>query len=103
MLDTERIVGFQWDAGNRGKNQKHGVTDAEAEQLFFQPGLLVATDTGHSAMEPRCHALGITLSGRQLHVTFTLREQGSLIRVISARDMHRKERMVYEAHLKTHS
>lgn len=29
-------------------------------------------------------------------ITFTLRQSGTLIRVISARDMHRKERAVYE-------
>jgi len=44
----------------------------------------------------RYHALGRTLEERRLHITFTLREDGLLIRVISARDMHRKERSVYE-------
>jgi len=43
----------------------------------------------------RYHALGMTHAGR-LHITFTLREDGTLIRVISARDMHRKERSIYE-------
>jgi hypothetical protein len=37
-----------------------------------------------------------TIDGRRLHVTFTLRDGGKLIRVISARDMHRKERAHYE-------
>jgi uncharacterized DUF497 family protein len=32
---------------------------------------------------------------RLLHVSFTLRANGTRIRVISARDMHRKERKVY--------
>lgn len=33
--------------------------------------------------------------GRLLHITFTLRDDGALIRVISARDMSRKERTLY--------
>jgi uncharacterized protein len=31
-----------------------------------------------------------------LHISFTLRQSGTWIRVISARDMHRKERVIYE-------
>jgi uncharacterized DUF497 family protein len=46
-------------------------------------------------MEPRFHALGATNEGRLLHITFTLRRDDTLIRVISTRDMHRKERAVY--------
>lgn len=96
MLELESATGFQWDAGNAGKHRKHDVTDAEAEQVFFCPDLLVATDVRHSDVEPRFHALGETLSGKKLHVTFTLRAEGALIRVISARAMSRKERTVYE-------
>lgn len=97
MRELENVSGFQWDAGNSSKNRKHGVTDAEAEQVFFCPALLVAPDAGHSETEPRFHALGETLMGRKLHVTFTLRAQSSVIRVISARAMSRKERALYEA------
>ena len=50
----------------------------------------------HSQYEPRYHALGVTDDFRPLHVTFTLREDGTLIRIISARAMHRKERTLYE-------
>jgi len=53
-------------------------------------------DAVHSQKEPRLHALGRTDEGRALHITFTLRQSGLLIRVISARDMHRKERVIYE-------
>jgi uncharacterized DUF497 family protein len=52
-------------------------------------------DHRRSDTEQRFHALGKTQDGRLLHVTFTLRDGGKLIRVISARDMHRKERMFY--------
>ena len=96
MVDLNRIVGFDWDAGNARKNEKHGVSSAEAEQAFFNTPLLMIEDTKHSAPEPRFHALGKTDVGRRLHITFTLRSAGQTIRVISARDMHRKERTIYE-------
>ena len=97
MIEFERLIGFQWDAGNARKSaDKHGVSQAEAEQVFFNEPLLVAGDIGHSRSEPRYHALGVTQAGRRLHVTFTLREQNTRIRVISARDMHRKERARYD-------
>lgn len=95
-MDLARIVGFDWDDGNARKNERHGVTQVEAEDLFFDPRLLVAPDPGHSAAEPRFHALGATSKGRRLHVTFTLRFEGTMIRVISARAMHRRERTRYE-------
>ena len=96
MIDLFSIVGFEWDAGNERKNDKHGVSMAEAEQVFFNAPLLLLDDVAHSQSEVRLHALGQTDGGRPLHITFTLRRSGELIRVISARDMHRKERSVYE-------
>ncbi len=96
MIDLSTILGFEWDAGNARKNEKHGVSTAEAEQIFFNAPLLLLDDVAHSQAEARFHALGQTDDGRLLHITFTLRRSGELIRVISARDMHRKERSVYD-------
>ena len=96
MFDLTRVEGFDWDPGNSRKSvEKHAVTQAEAEQVFFCLKVLVLADIRHSLGEVRYHALGVTDDGRHLHVTFTLRGGGRLIRVISARDMHRKERAVY--------
>ena len=97
MIDVGRIEGFEWDDGNARKSaDKHGVTQAEAEQAFLNEPLIVAEDAPHSRAEARFHALGRTDAGRLLHVTFTLRHGGAKIRVISARDMSRKERTRYE-------
>jgi uncharacterized DUF497 family protein len=96
MTDLTNVIGFEWDEGNARKNEQHGVSMAEAEQVFFNSPLLVLPDAKHSEIEPRFHALGKTHEGRQLHISFTLRDAGQLIRLISARDMHRKERTVYE-------
>jgi hypothetical protein len=96
-------TGFDWDEGNARKNEKHGVSKSEVEQVFLNAPLLVADDAKHSQREPRFHALGQTDQKRRLHVTFTERENGTLIRPISARDMSRKERAVYEQATETHS
>jgi uncharacterized protein len=96
MIDFTKIIEFDWDKGNVRKNDKHGVSMAEAEQVFFNEPLLVIEDTKHSQGECRFHALGKTNEDRPLHITFTLRNAGESIRVISARDMHKKERKIYE-------
>ncbi len=97
MIRWAQVSGFDWDAGNARKNDdKHGVSQSEAEQCFFNQPLLIVEHQRHSQVESRFHALGRTNEGRRLHLTFTLRQNGRLIRVISARDMHRKERGIYE-------
>jgi uncharacterized DUF497 family protein len=97
MLNFSRIEGFDWDEGNSRKNvEKHDVSQAEAEQIFFNDPLLIVEDVSHSVREMRLHALGRTDTGRLLHISFTVRGDGRLIRVISARAMHRKERVHYE-------
>jgi len=97
MKAIEQISGFEWDAGNERKNaEKHDVTMGEAEEVFFNQPLLVLPDRDHSQLERRFHALGKTDGNRMLHITFTLRGEGTLIRVISARDMHKRERSIYE-------
>lgn len=94
MFDLNALDGFEWDEGNRTKNWRlHRVSVSECEQVFFNLPLLLADDVKHSAGEPRYYVLGQTMTGRALFVAFTVR--GSLIRVISARPMSRKERRIY--------
>jgi uncharacterized DUF497 family protein/predicted DNA binding CopG/RHH family protein len=90
VVDLSKIAEFDWDAGNARKNERHGVSAGEAEEVFFSAPLLLLDDQRHSQDEPRYHALGVTVAGRPLHVCFTLRRDGTAIRVISARDMSRK-------------
>jgi uncharacterized DUF497 family protein len=97
MIELDQIAGFDWDAGNSRKSaDKHDVSQAEAESVFFNYPLIVARDAKHSASEQRFNALGKTAENRLLHITFTLRQNGATVRVISARDMHRKERKACE-------
>lgn len=96
MINFDLIAGFDWDSGNLRKSEvKHGVTQAEAEEVFFNNPLLVSADDKHSEEESRYLALGKTNKDRGLTIIFTLRQGGTLIRVISARDQHRKERHLY--------
>ena len=89
-------TGFEWDSANAGKIwRKHRVTPNECEQVFFHLPLVLAHDTGHSQAERRFYGLGVTNVGRLLFVVFTQRRDR--IRVISARDMSRKERKIYES------
>ncbi|QIB66089.1 BrnT family toxin [Kineobactrum salinum] len=97
MLNLNKITGFDWDDGNSRKSkEKHDVSQAEAEQVFFNEPLLLLLDDKHSQKATRYHAYGKTNGDRRLHIAFTLRERDTLIRVISARNMHRKERTIYD-------
>jgi uncharacterized protein len=88
-------IGFQWDDGNANKNwDLHQVSRGEAEETFFNRPIVVAADIKHSDREARYAALGKTGAGRLLAIVFTIRED--LVRVISVRDMSRRERSVYE-------
>jgi uncharacterized DUF497 family protein len=94
VLIFEQFICFDWNEGNRGKNwSKHRVSDAECEQVFFNQPLLVFLDEEHSEEEQRYYVLGRTDRGRCLFMVFTPR--GDKIRVISAREMTKRERAFY--------
>jgi len=87
---------FEWDEGNREKNWlKHQVKQTEAEEAFFDAHKKLAKDVLHTtSAENRYILLGKTKGDRLLLVVFTLR--GDSIRVISARDVNKRERPLYE-------
>lgn len=85
---------FDWDAGNRDKNwRRHKVLWWECEEVFFNQPLYVLADRKRSLSEERLYALGRTHDDRFLFIVFTRRK--SKVRVISARDMSKKERKIY--------
>lgn len=87
--------GFEWDKGNIRKNwEKHRVSYVECEEIFFNSPLIVKKDDPHSSEEDRYFVLGKTDTDRFLFIVFTVRS--NKIRIISARDMNRKERKIYE-------
>jgi uncharacterized DUF497 family protein len=95
VLQFEQFAGFQWDEGNIDKNlHKLGVENWKCEQIFFNEPLIILEDPKHSLSEKRWAAFGKTDTDRLLTVIFARR--GRLLRVISARDMNRRERKYYE-------
>ena len=91
------IAGFDWDAGNINKNvEKHSVACHEAEEPFFNDPMILLFDAKHSNEEHRYSIFGRTNNGRELTIVFTIRKM--LIRVISARDMNKKEREYVRAY-----
>lgn len=93
-LVVKGLVGFEWDTGNWKKSElKHGISAVEAEEALLA-GALCQVDSHHSEDEQRYVALGETNEGRLLFVSFTVRK--NRIRIISARPMSRKERVVHD-------
>ena len=85
---------FDWDKGNVEKNwKKHSVHSLECEEVFFNEPITTRIEKRGIPPEERTSALGRTNEGRFLFVVFTIRE--GRIRVVSARDMNKKERRVY--------
>lgn len=85
---------FDWDGGNRDKPKKHGITIEEAEEAFFDDNKVVFSDWEHSTKEKRFTLLGKTRKERLLNITYTIRKKK--IRIITARDINRREVRLYE-------
>jgi len=90
-------TGFDWDESNAVKNwERHRVTPEEAEDVFFHDPFVMRSDPSHSKQEKRYRVLGKTARERRLFVAFTIRR--NKVRVISARDMSRREEEEYQRH-----
>ena len=95
MIALPEPAAFSWDKGNERKNlEKHGVTQQEVEEIYFDPQKKLLQDKFHSGREDRYLLLGQTKRQRLLFVVFTIRNRR--IRVVSARDLNKKERPLYE-------
>lgn len=91
LARLEQAEGFDWDDGNLPKIwARHRVRFNECEEVFTGEPRLLVPDPPHSRLEERFLVRGRTRAGRWLGVVFTLR--GKLVRVISARDLSRRER-----------
>lgn len=95
MRVLPKPIVFEWDEGNSQKNElKHAVSQKEIEEVFFDEKKKTFPDIVHSGKEERFRIIGKTRNTRLLFVVFTIREQ--TIRVISARDINKKEEPLYE-------
>lgn len=85
---------FDWDSGNIDKNLKHGITDDEIEQAFYnEPKKERVGRTGRS------YLYSCTDSGDPIFVVFKVvqRHGLKLVRPISARPMSKQERRYYDS------
>lgn len=98
MKTLKGLVEFEWDKGNVDKNKKHGVENKESEEIFLDEERFIFKDRVHSNKEERFRILGKTKEGRVLFLVFTIR--GKKVRIISARDVNKKERRFYEEKIK---
>jgi len=90
---------FDWDEGNINKNwDKHRVHHLECEEIFFNEPIVIKVEKRGVSQEERLSALGVTNEGRFLFVVFTMRR--GRIRVVSARDVNKKERKIYHEKIK---
>ena len=94
MKIFKKPLEFQWDRGNIGKNLKHEVKDKEDEEPFFDKKHKRFKDKLHSKGEERFRILGKTKKERLLFIVYTMR--GNKIRIVSARDINKKEVYLYE-------
>lgn len=86
---------FEWDPRKEASNRrKHGVEFREAATVFGDPLAMTFPDTDHSLSEQRFLTIGASGSGRVLVLAHT--EEADKIRIISARDVTRRERKFYE-------
>ncbi len=99
MQVDKKVLEFEWDKGNVGKNLKHSISDREAEEVFFDNKRFIFKDKIHSQGEERFRIIGKTKKERLLFVAFTKR--GKKIRIISARSINKKEVFLYEEKIKT--
>jgi len=94
-MNSRRITGFDWDTANITHIALHKVTVEEAEEIFSDPNQVVQDDVKHSTEKEKSSIIiGKTEEGRVLYQVFTLR--GNKIRVISSRDINKKEVKLYE-------
>lgn len=94
MRTEEKLIEFDWNEGNIGKNKKHHIEDKESEEVFLDEFKIIYKDILHSKTEERFIIIGKTEKKRLLYVVFTKR--GKKIRIISARDTNKKEIKLYE-------
>lgn len=86
---------FDWNPQKAKINlAKHQVSFQEASTVFADPLSITFPDPGHSIGEERLVLIGQSASGRVLFVAHT--ERGNVIRIISAREVTRREQQIYE-------
>ncbi|MDA1372877.1 MAG: BrnT family toxin [Proteobacteria bacterium] len=89
-------MNFEWDPEKASANfEKHGVTFAEASEVFGDPLSSSVDDPDHSTDDARFLIFGQSISHKHIVVSFT-EQNPSTIWIISAREMTKQEQNAYE-------
>jgi uncharacterized protein len=87
---------FEWDASKAASNaKKHKVTFEMAKTVFYDDFAVQFFDEEHSFDEERFLLLGMSSDARLLLVCHCEREDGDVIRIISARKATESEAQNY--------
>lgn len=87
---------FEWDERENRQNQRnHRVSFGEAQTVFFDENAVEFFDDKHGESEDRFLLLGVSAKLRVLMVCHCLREEGNVIRIISARKATKNEQREY--------
>ncbi len=90
------MIRFEWDPAKAGENlRKHRVSFAEAQSVFYDDLAVQFFDEAHKEDEDRFLMLGMSSGARLLLVCHCEREEGNVIRIISARTATRRESTFY--------
>jgi uncharacterized DUF497 family protein len=90
------MVTFDWDPSKAISNQKkHGVSFEEAKSVFFDEFAVQFFDEVNSDSEERFLMLGLSDRAKLLIVCHCERENGNVIRIISARKATKNESKHY--------
>ena len=90
------MITFDWDQAKAASNQKkHGVSFEEARSVFYDEFAVQFFDDENSGSEDRFLMLGFSDEARLLIVCHCERENGNVIRIISARKATKKEGKYY--------
>lgn len=93
----EDYLRFDWNPDKAAlNNEKHGISFEEAKTVFYDEGAILFDDPDHSQDEERFLILGISQNLRLLLVSHCIRENGNVIRIISARKAVKREEKQYE-------
>ena len=87
---------FEWDPAKSAANaKKHGITFEDAQTVFYDDFAVQFFDEQHSSDEDRFLLLGLSSSAKLLVVCHCEREQGEVVRLISARRATKRESAFY--------
>lgn len=91
------MIKFEWDTAKASSNKKkHGVSFDEAQSVFYDEFAVQFFDDENSVSEDRFLMLGFSDNARLLIVCHCERDQGNIIRIISARKATKKEGNYYQ-------